>query len=304
MPLFLRSVELNLHIHLFLLSTRSPDWLPANVTLVRLSLSEIESRVRKHIDAALSVDHAYKLCDLKPFYALLFPELVEGYDFWGYCDIDLVLGNLSELLTGDRLAQVDVFFADAHMVMGHFALYRNHPEINALAKRIPNYIKRIGIKGYSALDEEQMARVVAANPEIRCSMARTLSESQLTLTAHGQMMGKTSGVLGDQHKGYWRAGRSFIESREHGPQEVLYLHFMGLKRKYHWKYYDPTSTYEEFSFSAAGFLPWICAPDPWTELKTVIRGGALGALSSARGMVAQAMPDELRFRAKEILRWR
>jgi Family of unknown function (DUF6625) len=94
---------------------------------------EIESRVRKYIDATLKVNHAYKLCDLKPFYALSFPELVEGYDFWIYCDIDI-----SELLTSDRLAQVDVFFADAQMVIGHFALYRNHPQINALAKRIPN----------------------------------------------------------------------------------------------------------------------------------------------------------------------
>jgi hypothetical protein len=304
MPLFLRSVELNPDVHLFLLSTRTPDWLPANVTLVPLSLSEIEGRVRKYIDAALSVDHAYKLCALKPFYGLLFPELVEGYDFWGYCDIDLVFGNLSELLTADRLALVDVFFADAHMVVGHFALYRNHPEINALAKRIPNYIKRIAIKGHCALDEDGMTEVVAANPGIRWSKARTLRESQLTLTANGQMMGRTFGVLGDQHRGYWRAGRSYIESREHSPQEVLYLHFMGLKRSYHWKYYDPTRTYEEFSFSAAGFLPWICAPDRWSELKTAIRGGALLALSSLRGMVAQAMPDDMRFRAKEILRRR
>jgi hypothetical protein len=303
-PLFLRSVELNPNLHVFLLCTRKPGRLPANVTLVPLSLSEIESRVRKHIDAALSVEHAYKLCALRPFYALLFPELVEGYDYWGYCDIDLVFGNLSEVLTSDRLAQVDVFFADAQMVVGHFALYRNHPEINALAKRIPNYIKRIAVTGHEALDEYGMAEVVASNPEIRWSMARTLRESQLTLTAHGQMMGRTSGVLGDQHKGYWRGGRSYIESRKHGPQEVLYLHFMGLKRNYHWKYYDPTTTYEEFSFSAAGFVPWICAPDPWSEVKTTIRGGVLRALSSARGMVAQAIPDELRFRAKEILRRR
>lgn len=304
MPLFLRSVELNPDVHLFLLSTRTPNRHPANVTVVPLTLSEIERRARQCIDAALRVDHAYKLCDLRPFYALLFPELVEGYDFWGYCDIDLIFGNLSELLSRDRLAQVDVFFADAHMVVGHFALYRNHPEINGLAKRIPNYIKRIAKMSYASLDEDGMAKVVAASPEIRWSMAQTLSESQLTLTAHGQMMGRTSGVLGEQHKGYWRAGRSFIESREHSPQEVLYLHFMGLKRGYHWKYYDPTRTYDEFSFSAAGFLPWIRAPGPWSELKTAIRGGALLAVSSARGMVTQSIPDELRFRTKEILRRR
>ena len=39
--------------------------------------------------------------------------------------------------------------------------------------------------------------------------------------------------MGDQHKGdiVGRAGRSFIESREHGPQEVLYLAFYGSEEK-------------------------------------------------------------------------
>src|ERR1700730_13861678 len=95
MPLFLRSVELNPGIDLFLISDRACGRLPTKVLPIAMSLSEIEAQVRKYIDHNLSVHQAYKLCDLKPFYALLFPELVEGYDFWGYCDIDLVLGNLS-----------------------------------------------------------------------------------------------------------------------------------------------------------------------------------------------------------------
>ena len=84
---------------------------------------------------------------------------------------------LSELLNGDRLAQTDVFFPDARMVMGHFAVYRNSPQINALAMQIPNYINQLAVTGYSSLDENGMAKVVAAHPEIRWSMARTLTES-------------------------------------------------------------------------------------------------------------------------------
>ena len=31
---------------------------------------------------------AYKLCDYKPLYGYIFQEYIEGYDYWGYCDID------------------------------------------------------------------------------------------------------------------------------------------------------------------------------------------------------------------------
>ena len=41
----------------------------------------------------------YKLCDLKPFFGRLFPEAVDGYDWWGYTDTDMLLGNLRSVLT-------------------------------------------------------------------------------------------------------------------------------------------------------------------------------------------------------------
>ena len=302
-PLFLRSVELNSHLdRLFLISTTPAGRLPANVTQISMSLSEIEGRVRRFIHPDLSVPHAYKLCDLRPFYALLFPELVQGYDFWGYCDIDLVFGNMDDLLTPKRLAETDVFFADAHMVMGHFALYRNNPEINILGKRIPDYLKRLAALDHTYMDELGMSQVMAANPTIRWRMSRNLRESQLTLTHRGQMMGSTDGVSGERHRTYWRSGHTFIESREFGPQEVLYLHFMGLKRSYHWVAYDPAKTYDEFLFSGAGFVPWISPPNQMEWLKTAVRAGTFQALSSARGKFARAIPNEFRLRTKELLR--
>jgi hypothetical protein len=83
-----------------------------------------------------------------------FSDLDNG-DFWRFSPSGLMrrkrVGNLSELLSKERLAQVDVFFADSHMIMGHFVLYRNHPEINTLAKRIPNYIKGLAATGCVSL---------------------------------------------------------------------------------------------------------------------------------------------------------
>ena len=45
-----------------------------------------------------------------------------------------------------------------------------------------------------------------------------------------------------------------------GPEEVMLLHFIGLKRWYHWASYNPAKEYSEFGFSAAGFQPWKTPP--------------------------------------------
>ena len=304
MPLFLQSVERNPCIHLFLISTNRLPHLPANVTQVTWTLKQIEARVQQHINPTIGVPHAYKLCDLKPFYGLMFPDLVEHYDFWGYCDLDLVFGNLAHLINSKRLAETDVFFADSKSVTGHFALYRNRPEINGLALLIPHYVHRLNAIDSKSSDEHGMAEVMDQNPHIRWDMSRSLRESKLTITPQGKMMGRTNGVVGAQHRFFWKSGYTFIRGLDLDAQEVLYLHFMGLKRAWHWTAYDPTRTYEEFSFSAAGFVPWVSPPNAWTDLKFRVMGTAIRALSVARGRIAQAMPSGFRLRMKELLRRR
>jgi hypothetical protein len=302
MPLFLRSVELNPQIQLILVSTSEVASLPSNVTQIPWTRTQIEQRARERIDPNINIVHAYKLCDLRPFYGLMFPDLIEGFDFWGYCDIDLIFGDLSRVVSNDRLSNVDMFFADAKMIMGHFALYRNVTAINTLGRRIPDYVKKISSVATEYCDEQCMADVLSASSDVRVSMARSLQESQLTVDANGQMIGRTSGVIGNPDRFYWRDGRTFIKSRGSDPQEVLYIHFLGLKRNYHWNRFDSLREYEHFSLSAAGFAPWVVAPDNRSYWQDLIQGRALRVLSSARAFLARTLPASVRLRAKEAMR--
>ena len=67
----------------------------------------------------------YKLCDFKPAYGLLFEEYLDGYDYWGHCDCDLILGDLNKLLIPVLDQGYDKVFA-----AGHLTLYCNTPENN------------------------------------------------------------------------------------------------------------------------------------------------------------------------------
>ena len=49
------------------------------------------------------------------------------YDFWGYCDIDLIFGNIRKFITDDILDKYDKILS-----RGHFTLFRNKDSINTI----------------------------------------------------------------------------------------------------------------------------------------------------------------------------
>lgn len=67
----------------------------------------------------------YKLCDYKSFYGYLFEEYIEEYDFWGYCDCDVIFGQLNHFLTDDLFEKYDKILRT-----GHLSFIRNHKNIN------------------------------------------------------------------------------------------------------------------------------------------------------------------------------
>ena len=203
----------------------------------------------------------------------LFSRSIWKQPVLGYCDLDLVFDNLSSMLDIGRLDEADFFSADAGPVVGTFCLYRNSDRMNTFAQRIPGYLSKLNSAEYESLDEIELAKALSNAPDIRYMRPTRLAESQLSISAQGRMIGRTAGVEGDPKAFYWSDGRTFVKSRDRQPQEVMYLHFIGLKRSYHWKEYDPARKYMEFSFSSAGFQPWKSPPTravavpiraPWT----------------------------------------
>lgn len=130
-PLWLESCRLNPAI----------DWLiytddvtafnyPANVRPVYRSFSEIKDIFQRNFDFTITLDSIPKLCDYKTAYGDIFKEEIKEYDHWGYCDLDVIWGNLEKFIREYALLKYDKA-ADA----GHFTLYKNTPEITELYKR-------------------------------------------------------------------------------------------------------------------------------------------------------------------------
>lgn len=76
-----------------------------------------------------------KVWDYRCCLGLLYEAELEGYDFWGHCDFDMIFGDASKFVPDEILRGVDVYSSHFDYVCGCFSLYRNTPEVNDLFKQ-------------------------------------------------------------------------------------------------------------------------------------------------------------------------
>lgn len=92
--LFLKSCEKN-HTIDWLVITDQPStaWtIPTNVIWENTDFQKVCSSIKKLY--GISPDSPYDLCRYRVAYNRIFSKFIVGYDFWGYCDCDLIFGDI------------------------------------------------------------------------------------------------------------------------------------------------------------------------------------------------------------------
>lgn len=103
---------------------------PPNVKVVYCAFKEFKNRIQSKFEFEISLDKPYKLCDFRPAYGYVLEEEIKQYRYWGYCDCDLIFGNLEKMLLPLLGEGYDKIFC-----AGHLTIYRNDAGINRLFKR-------------------------------------------------------------------------------------------------------------------------------------------------------------------------
>lgn len=133
MKYFLKSCKTNPSIDfIFFSDNNSLDYNGDNIKLVPFDLNRFNALASQKLALDIWVAEPYKLCDFKPLYGVLFEDYLRDYAFWGYCDIDVVFGNIRKFITEDRLEKYDIVSARKEFLCGHFSLFRNTKKINEL----------------------------------------------------------------------------------------------------------------------------------------------------------------------------
>ena len=124
-PVWKKSCEFNPKIDFFVFSDINMTNLPENIFWVKMSLSEMKELAEKNLEMEIKLDTPYECCDLKAVYGIIYRDFIQGYDYWGYCDMDMVFGDLSWWFDKYNLYKYDRFLS-----LGHLSMMRNTDENN------------------------------------------------------------------------------------------------------------------------------------------------------------------------------
>ena len=220
----------------FFICTDDTEWsgeLPANVKLLYTSLKDISETATRKLGFEVNITSGYKLCDFKPAYGLIFSDLLDEYDFWGHCDIDIIFGCIREFVTGELLENYDLISVRHDYISGCFLLYCNMPKLNTLFLQSKDYKKVFTDTRHYCFDETNFAHdafgegkeYFGIDTEIESMMhvvKRLEAENYIKPFFDFFVIEGLQGNL------KWENGRMFYKSRF----EVLFYHLIFFKKRF------------------------------------------------------------------------
>ena len=90
---------------------------PSNVIFKKSSLIEVKTIIQKNFNDEIKLDNPYKLCDYRPVFWQLLDYYKLEYDFWGYCDLDVIFGKLSNFITSQKLMIYERIYSEGHLTL-------------------------------------------------------------------------------------------------------------------------------------------------------------------------------------------
>mmetsp|Transcript_6343 Transcript_6343/g.21016 ORF Transcript_6343/g.21016 Transcript_6343/m.21016 type:complete len:263 (+) Transcript_6343:97-885(+) len=115
----------------------------------------LRERIATHLGVSIRLTHR-KMCDLKPTWPALFPELARLHEWVGFSDLDVVYGDLdgeiARLQEGDELL-VPAGMYPQPLANGNLMLFRSTHKLLHAWERIPGWRTALADPRYRALDE-------------------------------------------------------------------------------------------------------------------------------------------------------
>lgn len=197
---------------------------PVNMQVIYCSFENIKELIQKNYDFKINVDNPYKLVDYKIAYGEIFKEYLVGYDFWGYCDIDLIWGDIRTFYTEELLQKYKKLGCQ-----GHCSIYLNTKENNCVYKN--------NIGSISYIDVFTNGKIFASDREFieerfdKIGYYKETVYAGLHIVEPGfylQAMPKSEGVYNKRQIFYWkdkRLYRYYLYKNKLYCKEFLYIHF-------------------------------------------------------------------------------
>lgn len=247
-PLFLKTCSWNKDFNWLLITDNNEQYeYPDNVEVIKMSFTELKALIQKKFEFNIKLSKPYKLCDFRPAYGYIFEKYIKDFRWWGYCDIDTIMGDLSHFLTDELFDKYDKIFC-----LGHMTIFKNNKENDQLFlsryKGQPLYKKIFSDNKNYGFDEEWrddnninqiflaegkkvFLKDYSMNPSISYnSFVRTQYVGHTTFAdSHGYKTEKPKKALYVWDNGH--VYRYFKEDSKLIREEFIYMHFQMRKFK-------------------------------------------------------------------------
>ncbi len=158
--IYLDSCEKNKNVDFYFFSDQDVISESNNINYFRMSFEDFNKLVCDKLK--VNVLSPYKICDFRPAFAKIFEDYIGKYEFWGFCDCDLIFGNLNLLFNEKILDSYEKI-----LVNGHLTVLKNIDKINSLYKLyykdIINFIDAIKIEQPCFFDEIYFNKICDKN---------------------------------------------------------------------------------------------------------------------------------------------
>jgi glycosyltransferase involved in cell wall biosynthesis len=267
--LYLQSCAHNPSID-FLILTDQDNFPPAppNVRVRRLSASSFDKLASDKIGFDVRLSHSRKLCDFKPAYGHLFEELLEGWDYWGYTDLDVVYGDLRRHLTDACWHDYDLFTARKEFLVGHFTLLRNNDRMNRLYQESRDLRATLQSPRVESFDEcgGQWHRLARGEPLSDDASCDSMTHVVQRLTANNEVSAlfcpaaiEWPELTEPRWRLRWQSGRLWYVNQG---REVMYYHFHAFKGRPGYRKPRRVAPGAAFDMTAHGMGPAFTTLEP------------------------------------------
>lgn len=126
------------------ISFKEYSFINEHIKFYPMSFKAFNKKASKTLGLKINPDKPYKVCDLRPSYGIIFQEYLTNYDFWGYCDPDMIIGNLHSFLSDDISNNFEMITAgtgakNPYYPHGYMILYKNCEKMNNLYSKSKDY---------------------------------------------------------------------------------------------------------------------------------------------------------------------
>lgn len=239
---FLESCRANPTVHWCIHSDCGPIDTPVNVHIIHMSFVKYCQKISDILKVKFKPKNAYNICNIKPMVGVLHSTYLEGYDFFGWGDIDVIYGNIRGIYS-DKVLHNNVISSHRGICSGHFLLMKNREWLRNAFRLLHNWEKRLEDPGPflwdDSLDEASLSALFSPQRRTREHFASRCGSyaPSAKYYRNNQFVEQWStpftptlwrdGNMRHPEKWFWNKGK--LTNDIDGSHEFLYLHLMNLK---------------------------------------------------------------------------